>query len=204
LESFQLILYSACIALLSNISMKFSFKIILLICFVIPLTFLFSNVVYAEPLLKPELKEISGEVTVREPLVQSLINTSTAPPQVVDENFFTVVSIIPDNSIPALKEYARSKVGDVQFACLDKLWIKESNWKYDAQNNNFSPSSDGIPEKQAYGIPQSGPGLKMATMGEDWKTNPRVQIDWGIWYIENSSYKNPCAAWNHSVANNWY
>lgn len=184
--------------------MKFSLKIIILICFVLPLTLLFSNVVFAEPLLMPKPKEVSGQVSFRESSVQSFINTSTAGPPAISEDKFTAVAILPDNSIPAIKEYARSKVGDVQFTCLDKLWIKESNWKFDAQNNSFSPSSEGIPEKQAYGIPQSGPGLKMATIGEDWKTNPRTQIDWGIWYIENSSYGTPCAAWDHSVANNWY
>lgn len=184
--------------------MKLSLKLIILTCFVLPFTLLFAHVVFAESLSTAEEQPIKGGTSVREPQPQSFINASKALPQTVVRDSFTVSFTPPDNSIPTLKEYARSKVGDSQFACLDKLWQKESEWKYDAKNDNFSPSSEGIPEKQAYGIPQAGPGAKMANIGADWKTNPRTQIDWGIWYIANSSYGTPCAAWNHSVANNWY
>ena len=77
--------------------------------------------------------------------------------------------------------------------CLEPLWEKESNWNYQAEN-----SSSG-----AYGIPQSLPGDKMASHGDDWRTNPATQISWGISYIKDR-YGNPCGAWSHSQANNWY
>ncbi len=83
--------------------------------------------------------------------------------------------------------------GADQFSCLDSLWTKESGWKQDADN----------PTSSAYGIPQSLPGSKMATHGGDWRTNPATQISWGLEYIA-SSYGTPCAAWDHSQANNWY
>lgn len=83
--------------------------------------------------------------------------------------------------------------GSDQFACLDKLWTKESNWRVNADN----------PTSSAYGIPQALPGKKMASAGADWQTNPRTQIIWGLGYIK-STYGTPCAAWNHSVAVNWY
>lgn len=35
----------------------------------------------------------------------------------------------------------------------------------------------------AYGIPQALPGNKMATMGDDWETNPITQIRWMINYV---------------------
>ena len=54
--------------------------------------------------------------------------------------------------------------GDDQFACLDKLWTKESNWRVDADN----------PNSTAYGIPQALPGSKMASVGADWRTNPHA------------------------------
>ena len=44
---------------------------------------------------------------------------------------------------------------DSQWSCLDSLWMGESGWSYKAEN-----SSSG-----AYGIPQSLPGSKMATVG---------------------------------------
>lgn len=90
-----------------------------------------------------------------------------------------------------------------EFVCLDNLWTKESGWRVNAQNNAFSPSNPPLPEYQAYGIVQAGPGIKMAATGADWKTNPATQIRWGLSYIQGR-YGTPCGAWNHSVANNWY
>lgn len=83
--------------------------------------------------------------------------------------------------------------GDDQFQCLDSLWTRESNWDYTAEN----------PSSGAYGIPQSLPGDKMATAGDDWRTNPATQISWGLGYIDDR-YGTPCAAWGHSESHNWY
>ena len=83
--------------------------------------------------------------------------------------------------------------GPDQFACLDNLWTKESGWVATADN----PTSD------AYGIPQSLPGEKMAAAGADWATNPVTQISWGLTYIADV-YGTPCSAWAHSRATNWY
>ncbi|HSP52835.1 MAG TPA: hypothetical protein VLO00_08070 [Cryobacterium sp.] len=84
--------------------------------------------------------------------------------------------------------------GADQFSCLNQLWQKESEWKFDAVNSNGG----------ATGIPQALPGNKMATAGSDWATNATTQIAWGLGYIKASSYGTPCAAWAHSQANNWY
>ena len=83
--------------------------------------------------------------------------------------------------------------GAEQFGCLDSLWTKESGWRWNADN----PTSD------AYGIPQSLPGSKMASVGSDWATNPVTQIKWGLKYISNR-YGTPCSAWAQSRATNWY
>ena len=80
-----------------------------------------------------------------------------------------------------------------QFSCLEKLWNKESRWKVNADN----------PSSTAYGIPQALPGNRMAAYGSDWRTNPVVQIKWGLDYIENT-YGSPCNAWAHSQAKGWY
>jgi hypothetical protein len=83
--------------------------------------------------------------------------------------------------------------GDAQFQCLDSLWTKESGWNYQAEN-----ASSG-----AFGIPQSLPGSKMATVADDWATNGVTQITWGLDYIARG-YGTPCAAWSHSQSVNWY
>ncbi|GAB48613.1 hypothetical protein [Mobilicoccus pelagius] len=83
--------------------------------------------------------------------------------------------------------------GGRQFACLDALWTKESDWTATADN----------PTSSAYGIPQALPGRKMASHGADWRTNPATQIRWGLDYIDDV-YGSPCRAWSHSRAHNWY
>jgi hypothetical protein len=83
--------------------------------------------------------------------------------------------------------------GSDQFDCLVNLWERESGWRVDAEN-----SSSG-----AYGIPQALPGSKMASAGDDWRTNPATQITWGLGYIEDR-YGDPCGAWNHFLDRNWY
>jgi LysM repeat protein len=80
-----------------------------------------------------------------------------------------------------------------QFACLDRLWQKESRWRVTARN----------PYSGAYGIPQALPASKMASAGADWRTNPTTQIAWGLDYIEGR-YGSPCGAWAHFQARNWY
>jgi len=82
-----------------------------------------------------------------------------------------------------------------QWPCLDQLWVGESDWRWWVAN----------PSSGAYGIPQSLPGSKMATMGSDWRTNPVTQIRWGLDYIKKS-YGTPCNAldvWN-SRSPHWY
>lgn len=75
--------------------------------------------------------------------------------------------------------------GDNQWNCLNLLWEGESSWNFKAEN-----SSSG-----AYGIPQSLPASKMATVGADYRTNPVTQIKWGLNYIKQS-YGSPCGAWD--------
>ena len=80
-----------------------------------------------------------------------------------------------------------------QYSCLVKLWQRESNWRVTATNK----------QSGAYGIAQALPGVKMATEGEDWLTNPETQIRWGVKYI-SARYGSGCGALAHSNKFNWY
>lgn len=97
------------------------------------------------------------------------------------------------------QEYAKKTMkeqygwGDDEYQALLKLWNKESGWNYKAENKSSG----------AYGIPQSLPGNKMATMGVDWRTNYQTQINWGLKYIKGR-YGTPSQAWAHSQQTNWY
>ena len=98
----------------------------------------------------------------------------------------------------AAKAYALSILGNYgwgpgEMTALNTLWEKESNWRTTAMN-----ASSG-----AYGIVQSLPASKMATVGPDWETNYQTQIKWGLNYIKER-YGSPSAALGFHLANNWY
>jgi hypothetical protein len=80
-----------------------------------------------------------------------------------------------------------------QFRYLNRLWNRESGWNVHATN----------PTSGAYGIPQSLPASKMASVAPDWHDNATTQIKWGLNYIKGT-YGNPCGAWDHEQAMNWY
>lgn len=119
--------------------------------------------------------------------------------------------------ILATKDYASGENFEKEWKCLVDLWTRESSWKFnainDAEGNNDINKNRQLDmdqgeeisetEDDAYGIPQSKPGGKMATKGSDWRTNPRTQINWGFEYIEGR-YNTPCGAWSHSESVGWY
>jgi hypothetical protein len=80
-----------------------------------------------------------------------------------------------------------------QWSCLYSLWEQESTWNVYAEN----------PASGAYGIPQSLPGDKMASVGADWQTDAATQIKWGLGYI-SQIYGTPCGAWAHEKADGFY
>ena len=76
-----------------------------------------------------------------------------------------------------------------QFACLDRLWAKESTWNPKAIN---PVRSMGL---HAGGIPQ--------LLGLSVKSSPPSQIDRGLGYIR-FRYATPCRAWAHWLRVGWY
>ncbi|HRN28232.1 MAG TPA: lytic transglycosylase domain-containing protein [Terrimesophilobacter sp.] len=83
--------------------------------------------------------------------------------------------------------------GEAEYDCLVALWTRESGWNHLAENKSSG----------AYGIPQALPGSKMATVADDWRTNPHTQIVWGLSYIEGR-YGTPCGAWAAFLSKGWY
>lgn len=143
------------------------------------------------------VESVAGTVVSRTPV------TSVVESEVRDEVVRVGTLEIPDAGAKVLspaqaRALAKSMVAErgwdgEQFACLNKLWTKESGWRVTAAN-----SASG-----AYGIPQSYPGTKMASVGADWRTNAKTQITWGLKYI-SGRFGTPCGAWNHSQARGWY
>ena len=102
-------------------------------------------------------------------------------------------------SVEALQNYAHDLVinsygwTEDDFVALVNLWNKESGWNLNCYNSYSG----------AYGIPQSLPGSKMASEGDDWQTNGETQIRWGLKYIQGR-YGSPSGAWGHFLSHNWY
>jgi len=79
-----------------------------------------------------------------------------------------------------------------QFPFLNKLWTRESGWRWNAANASG-----------AYGIPQSLPSSKMASVSPDYRTDGLTQIEWGLGYIK-TRYGTPRKAWQHEQQYGWY
>ena len=95
------------------------------------------------------------------------------------------------------QSYAKSKCNEQNWSDNDynnlvSLWEKESGWSVTARNSSG-----------AYGIPQACPASKMKSHGDDYLTNYKTQINWGIDYIKGR-YGNPTKAWEHFKKKNWY
>ncbi|WP_405723857.1 lytic transglycosylase domain-containing protein [Streptomyces sp. NBC_01537] len=97
-------------------------------------------------------------------------------------------------TVAEVQAMAEAIIGDeTQFQCFSNIVTRESGWRYTATN-----ASSG-----AYGLMQALPGSKMSSVGDDWRTNPKTQIKWGLNYM-NSRYDSPCGAWSFWQANHWY
>lgn len=118
------------------------------------------------------------------PVVKSSTATKEAP---------RTTKKVPVVSKTAAQKYALERLGNTQYSCIYKLFMRESGWRWNAYNKNSG----------AYGIPQALPGSKMASAGDDWKTNPITQVKWGIRYV-NGRYGSACGAWNHFQRSGWY
>ena len=129
--------------------------------------------------------ELSSSATVSASAM-SLVSSASASVELARD---------PDGAREIAKSLMEEKYGwgNKQYACLDDLWIKESNWNYRASNKRTG----------AHGIPQALPATKMDSAGTDWRTNPVTQISWGLRYID-VRYDTPCKAWAKFKRSNWY
>lgn len=143
---------------------------------------------------------VNADKTKQTQLQQQLaqIEQQIAEAAAADSHTVDVPALPSNVSVAAAQAIAKSLMPDYgfgtsQWGCLVNLWNYESGWRVNARN----------PSSGAYGIPQSLPASKMASIGSDWLTNPSTQIKWGLGYIKGR-YVNPCGAWSHEMAHNWY
>ncbi|MEU0072192.1 transglycosylase SLT domain-containing protein [Streptomyces sp. NPDC006332] len=96
------------------------------------------------------------------------------------------LSVQSSYTVAEVQAIARQIVPSGQFQCFSNIVDHESTWNYKAEN----------PSSGAYGLVQSLPGNKMASVAPDWETNPATQIKWGLNYM-NERYGSPCDAWSY-------
>lgn len=127
-------------------------------------------------------------MTVLSPISPShtpTINTAKA-----SDDIFQKEIIVRELSVTTYKDFAEviSRItynwNAEQFKCLKILWGKESAW---------NPESDN-PNSSAFGIAQ---------MLKEKSTNPYIQIQNGLRYIEHR-YDNPCNAWDFWQKEKYY
>lgn len=143
------------------------------------------------------VSEVDGVEVARNPVA------THAAVEARDEVVRVGTMTLPDASAKVLspgeaKVLAKSMVAErgwdeSQYNCLVSLWNRESGWRVQAAN----------PSSSAYGIPQSLPGSKMASVGADWRTNAKTQITWGLNYVKGR-YGSPCGAWSAFQSKGWY
>jgi hypothetical protein len=107
-------------------------------------------------------------------------------------NKATSPAVVHQWTVTDSKAYARDKVlayADKQWACLDKLWMRESNWSPKSYNKIK------VMGRNAGGIPQ--------ILGMSIKTQPTEQIDRGLNYIIYR-YGTPCNALAYHYKKGWY
>ncbi len=112
------------------------------------------------------------------------------PVQVVlEDNSQIIVQLrgtTPESALKLGKELAAQRGwSPAQFQCVRDLWLKESNWRWKADNK----------QSTAYGIPQ--------ILGLSPALTPEEQIVRGYDYIEHR-YENACNAWSFWQKNFYY
>jgi hypothetical protein len=95
--------------------------------------------------------------------------------------------------VPVTEQAIRRAVND---NCLEEIIDRETAGTWDPTVYNYEGSG-------AYGLPQAQPADKMASAGDDWRTNPLTQIRWARRYAQER-YGGTCAALAyHNATGSW-
>ena len=112
-------------------------------------------------------------------------------------------------AIKKTKYNYRYNVGEIQHYIRQKIY--EYGWTendYYAivqivnRESNFNPYAVNKKSK-ACGLFQAYPCSKMVIFGNDYRTNYKVQVAWGFYYIKDR-YGTPSQAWSFWQSHHWY
>ena len=116
--------------------------------------------------------------------------------QSADESVFSSdAAVVPAfNPSGSKSDWMRAAgISDSDFGYVDYIISHESGWDYRAVNRSSG----------AYGLPQSLPGVKLASAGADWRDNPVTQLRWADNYAVGR-YGSWEAAYYFWTVNHWW
>ena len=117
--------------------------------------------------------------------------------------------VVKKKAIKKTKYNYRYNVGEIQHYIRQKIY--EYGWTendYYAivqivnRESNFNPYAVNKKSK-ACGLFQAYPCSKMVIFGNDYRTNYKVQVAWGFYYIKDR-YGTPSQAWSFWQSHHWY
>ena len=150
-----------------------------------------------------QVNTVNGKV-VNSTLLQTVVTVQPVPEIIAQGQ---AVSIPSD--IEAVM--AEAGISSSDYAYVDYIVSHESGWcptKVQGEVGEcpgYAPSDQSVLSDAGvgYGLVQSTPGIKMASAGSDWQTNPVTQLEWATGYADGR-YGSWGAAYNHWQAyHNW-
>jgi uncharacterized protein YabE (DUF348 family) len=115
--------------------------------------------------------------------------------------------MVAGTSLSGIKgDMALAGIASSDYQYVDYIVSHESGWcptKIQGQYGGCPPLTGEVPSYGGYGLCQSTPGIKMASAGDDWRTNPITQLRWCSNYA-HARYGSWAAAYNHWLSShNW-
>ena len=115
--------------------------------------------------------------------------------------------VVIGSSLSGIKgDMALAGISPSDYTYVDYIVSHESGWcptKAQGQYGGCPPYAGSVPSYGGYGLCQSTPGIKMASAGADWATNPVTQLRWCSGYAI-ARYGSWGAAYNYWLSHhNW-
>jgi uncharacterized protein YabE (DUF348 family) len=108
--------------------------------------------------------------------------------------------VVSGSSLSGIKgDMALAGISPADYYYVDYIISHESGWCPTKPQGTYGvcpPYAGYVPDYGGYGLCQSTPGIKMASAGADWATNPITQLEWCSGYAQ-SRYGSWQAAYEH-------
>lgn len=132
--------------------------------------------------------------TYQDNLSNGVVISRTVIQTVVTQAPVTQIDVIGTSLSGIRGDMALAGISPNDYTYADYIISHESGWcptKAQGQYGGCPPYAGYVPSYGGYGLCQSTPGIKMASAGSDWATNPVTQLNW-------------CSSYASRVYGSWY